>query len=111
MNYCYFVDPSSHFIVPELGPDVNFSYASHKAVSEYKEAKAVCFFSISFISCSFRLLKLVNILSVNLYIGSECVYVSIAVRFFFFFFLLTNKRNVDNGLKLIWHDTCIETRS
>ena len=102
LNYCYFVDPSSHFIVPELGPDVNFSYASHKAVSEYKEAKAVCFFSISFISCSFRLLKLVNILSVNLYIGSECVYVSIAVRFFFFFFfLLTNKRNVDNGLKLI----------
>jgi len=33
---------SSHFIVPELGPDVNFTYASHKAVEEYKEAKAVC---------------------------------------------------------------------
>ena len=32
----------SHYIVPELGPDVNFSYASHKAVDEYKEAKAVC---------------------------------------------------------------------
>lgn len=31
----------SHFIVPELGPDVKFSYASHKAVEEYKEAKAV----------------------------------------------------------------------
>jgi 5-methyltetrahydropteroyltriglutamate--homocysteine methyltransferase len=31
----------SHFIVPELGPDVKFSYASHKAVTEYKEAKAV----------------------------------------------------------------------
>ncbi|KAM0977621.1 hypothetical protein FF1_013733 [Malus domestica] len=30
-----------HFIVPELGPDVNFSYASHKAVEEYKEAKAL----------------------------------------------------------------------
>ncbi|KAG4933708.1 hypothetical protein JHK87_047710 [Glycine soja] len=30
-----------HFIVPELGPDVNFSYASHKAVNEYKEAKAL----------------------------------------------------------------------
>lgn len=34
----------SHFIVPELGPDVKFSYASHKAVEEYKEAKAVCFY-------------------------------------------------------------------
>ena len=31
----------SHYIVPELGPDVNFCYASHKAVNEYKEAKAV----------------------------------------------------------------------
>ncbi|KAE9465742.1 hypothetical protein C3L33_02366, partial [Rhododendron williamsianum] len=30
-----------HFIVPELGPDVKFSYASHKAVEEYKEAKAL----------------------------------------------------------------------
>ena len=29
--------------MPELGPDVNFSYASHKAVQEYKEAKAVSF--------------------------------------------------------------------
>ncbi|XP_039774398.1 5-methyltetrahydropteroyltriglutamate--homocysteine methyltransferase 1-like isoform X4 [Panicum virgatum] len=28
-----------HFIVPELGPSTKFSYASHKAVSEYKEAK------------------------------------------------------------------------
>lgn len=41
---------NSHFIVPELGPEVQFSYASHKAVTEYKEAKAVCvldmFFSI-----------------------------------------------------------------
>jgi hypothetical protein len=32
----------SHFIVPELGPTIKFTYASHKAVSEYKEAKAVC---------------------------------------------------------------------
>lgn len=31
----------SHYIVPELGPDVKFTYASHKAVNEYKEAKAV----------------------------------------------------------------------
>ncbi|KAK8502495.1 hypothetical protein V6N13_095637 [Hibiscus sabdariffa] len=30
-----------HYIVPELGPDVKFSYASHKAVAEYKEAKAL----------------------------------------------------------------------
>lgn len=34
----------SHYIVPELGPDVKFSYASHKAVNEYKEAKSVRFF-------------------------------------------------------------------
>ena len=32
---------NSHYIVPELGPDVEFSYASHKAVDEFKEAKAV----------------------------------------------------------------------
>jgi len=38
---------SSHFIVPELGPDMNFTYASHKAVNEYKEAKAVCTYSYS----------------------------------------------------------------
>ena len=37
-NWC------SHYIVPELGPDVKFSYASHKAVNEYKEAKAVSIF-------------------------------------------------------------------
>ncbi|KAK6164022.1 hypothetical protein DH2020_000886 [Rehmannia glutinosa] len=30
-----------HYIVPELGPEINFSYASHKAVQEYEEAKAV----------------------------------------------------------------------
>ncbi|XP_066360583.1 uncharacterized protein [Miscanthus floridulus] len=32
----------SHVIVTELGPSTKFAYASHKAVSEYKEAKAVC---------------------------------------------------------------------
>ncbi|KAL9431408.1 hypothetical protein AB3S75_026568 [Citrus x aurantiifolia] len=32
-------DTNYYFIVPELGPDVKFSYASHKAVTEYKEAK------------------------------------------------------------------------
>lgn len=36
-----YVTCCSHFIVPELGPDMKFSYASHKAVTEYKEAKAV----------------------------------------------------------------------
>ncbi|KAK9155006.1 hypothetical protein Sjap_002486 [Stephania japonica] len=30
-----------HYIVPELGPDTKFSYASHKALNEYKEAKAL----------------------------------------------------------------------
>ncbi|KAK6144153.1 hypothetical protein DH2020_020973 [Rehmannia glutinosa] len=30
-----------HYIVPELGSDIEFSYASHKAVQEYKEAKAL----------------------------------------------------------------------
>ena len=31
----------SHYIVPELVLDVKFSYASHKVVDEYKEAKVV----------------------------------------------------------------------
>ena len=31
----------SHYIVPELGPDMKFTYSSHKAIDEYKEAKAV----------------------------------------------------------------------
>ncbi|KAK7268023.1 hypothetical protein RIF29_20705 [Crotalaria pallida] len=30
-----------HFIFPELGPDVNFTYSSYKAVEEYEEAKAL----------------------------------------------------------------------
>ncbi|KAG2575391.1 hypothetical protein PVAP13_7KG432600 [Panicum virgatum] len=34
-------DTNYHFIVPELGPSTKFSYASHKAVSEYKEAKVL----------------------------------------------------------------------
>jgi hypothetical protein len=29
-----------------LGPEVNFAYSSHKAVEEYKEAKAVCIFFV-----------------------------------------------------------------
>ncbi|GFZ09314.1 methionine synthase 2 [Actinidia rufa] len=41
MEMTKWFDTNYHFIVPELGPDVNFSYASHKAVDEYKEAKAL----------------------------------------------------------------------
>ncbi|KAE8660030.1 5-methyltetrahydropteroyltriglutamate--homocysteine methyltransferase 2 [Hibiscus syriacus] len=41
MEMTKWFDTNYHFIVPELGPDVKFSYASHKAVDEYTEAKAV----------------------------------------------------------------------
>ncbi|KAJ1390480.1 UROD/MetE-like superfamily [Sesbania bispinosa] len=41
MEMTKWFDTNYHFIVPELGPDVNFTYASHKAVDEYKEAKAL----------------------------------------------------------------------
>lgn len=41
MEMTKWFDTNYHFIVPELGPEVNFSYASHKAVLEYKEAKAL----------------------------------------------------------------------
>ncbi|KAF5727554.1 5-methyltetrahydropteroyltriglutamate--homocysteine methyltransferase [Tripterygium wilfordii] len=41
MEMTKWFDTNYHFIVPELGPDVQFSYASHKAVDEYKEAKAL----------------------------------------------------------------------
>lgn len=37
----YILCGCSHYIVPELGSDIEFSYASHKAVQEYKEAKGV----------------------------------------------------------------------
>ncbi|KAL6496391.1 hypothetical protein OROGR_029649 [Orobanche gracilis] len=39
MEMTKWFDTNYHFIVPELGPDVKFSYASHKAVNEYNEAK------------------------------------------------------------------------
>ncbi|GLT81889.1 hypothetical protein SLE2022_003170 [Rubroshorea leprosula] len=39
MEMTKWFDTNYHFIVPELGPDVKFSYASHKAVNEYKEGK------------------------------------------------------------------------
>ncbi|KAH7675250.1 Cobalamin-independent methionine synthase protein [Dioscorea alata] len=41
MEMTKWFDTNYHFIVPELGPETKFSYASHKAVSEYKEAKAL----------------------------------------------------------------------
>ncbi|KAJ0966368.1 hypothetical protein J5N97_027506 [Dioscorea zingiberensis] len=41
MEMTKWFDTNYHYIVPELGPDTNFSYSSHKAVSEYKEAKAL----------------------------------------------------------------------
>ncbi|XP_020268465.1 5-methyltetrahydropteroyltriglutamate--homocysteine methyltransferase 2-like isoform X2 [Asparagus officinalis] len=41
MEMTKWFDTNYHFIVPELGPDTAFSYSSHKAVSEYKEAKAL----------------------------------------------------------------------
>uniref|UniRef100_A0A3Q7E9H1 5-methyltetrahydropteroyltriglutamate--homocysteine S-methyltransferase n=1 Tax=Solanum lycopersicum TaxID=4081 RepID=A0A3Q7E9H1_SOLLC len=41
MEMTKWFDTNYHYIVPELGPDVKFSYASHKAVSEYKEAKSL----------------------------------------------------------------------
>ncbi|KAK1587495.1 hypothetical protein Q3G72_013545 [Acer saccharum] len=41
MEMTKWFDTNYHYIVPELGPQVNFSYASHKAVLEYKEAKSL----------------------------------------------------------------------
>ncbi|KAG6403913.1 hypothetical protein SASPL_136147 [Salvia splendens] len=41
MEMTKWFDTNYHFIVPELGPDVKFSYGSHKAVNEYNEAKAL----------------------------------------------------------------------
>ncbi|XP_039160162.1 5-methyltetrahydropteroyltriglutamate--homocysteine methyltransferase-like [Eucalyptus grandis] len=39
MEMIKWFDTNYHYIVPELGPDVNFSYASRKAVEEYEEGK------------------------------------------------------------------------
>ncbi|CAN7140562.1 unnamed protein product [Brassica rapa subsp. narinosa] len=41
MEMTKWFDTNYHYIVPELGPSVKFSYASHKAVEEFKEAKAL----------------------------------------------------------------------
>ncbi|KAL2322200.1 hypothetical protein Fmac_026579 [Flemingia macrophylla] len=41
MEMTKWFDTNYHYIVPELAPDVKFSYASHKAVDEYKEAKVL----------------------------------------------------------------------
>jgi hypothetical protein len=57
LTFFYYLSLCSHFIVPELGPTTKFSYASHKAVSEYKEAKAVCSWNHITVSatCNFAL--------------------------------------------------------
>ncbi|KAK2632017.1 hypothetical protein EUGRSUZ_L02116 [Eucalyptus grandis] len=39
MEMTKWFDTNYHYIVPELCPDFNFSYASRKAVTEYKEAQ------------------------------------------------------------------------
>ncbi|KAF9594314.1 hypothetical protein IFM89_030093 [Coptis chinensis] len=49
MEMTKWFDTNNHFIVPELGPDTTFTYASHKAVTEYKEAKAVCSLGLFYI--------------------------------------------------------------
>ncbi|OIW09740.1 hypothetical protein TanjilG_14263 [Lupinus angustifolius] len=41
MEMTKWFDTNYHYIVPELGPDVKFSYASRKAVDEYNEAKVL----------------------------------------------------------------------
>ncbi|XP_072972504.1 5-methyltetrahydropteroyltriglutamate--homocysteine methyltransferase 2-like [Typha angustifolia] len=41
MEMTKWFDTNYHYIVPELAPDTKFSYSSHKAVSEYNEAKAL----------------------------------------------------------------------
>ncbi|XP_047049790.1 5-methyltetrahydropteroyltriglutamate--homocysteine methyltransferase 1-like [Lolium rigidum] len=41
MEMTKWFDTNYHFIVPELGPDTKFAYSSHKAINEYKEAKAL----------------------------------------------------------------------
>ncbi|KAL5720617.1 5-methyltetrahydropteroyltriglutamate--homocysteine S-methyltransferase [Ranunculus cassubicifolius] len=41
MEMTKWFDTNYHFIVPELGPETKFAYSSHKAVTEYKEAKAL----------------------------------------------------------------------
>ncbi|XP_031273722.1 5-methyltetrahydropteroyltriglutamate--homocysteine methyltransferase-like [Pistacia vera] len=41
MEMTKWFDTNYHYIVPELGPEIKFSYASHKAVTEYQEAKAL----------------------------------------------------------------------
>ncbi|KAJ6801265.1 5-methyltetrahydropteroyltriglutamate--homocysteine methyltransferase 2 [Iris pallida] len=41
MEMTKWFDTNYHFIVPELGPHTKFAYSSHKAVTEYKEAKSL----------------------------------------------------------------------
>ncbi|KAF6159944.1 hypothetical protein GIB67_033028, partial [Kingdonia uniflora] len=39
MEMTKWFDTNYHYIVPELSPDLKFAFSSHKAVTEYKEAK------------------------------------------------------------------------
>lgn len=39
MEMTKWFDTNYHYIVPELSPELKFTYASHKALNEYKEAK------------------------------------------------------------------------
>ncbi|XP_010242374.1 PREDICTED: 5-methyltetrahydropteroyltriglutamate--homocysteine methyltransferase 2-like [Nelumbo nucifera] len=39
MEMTKWFDTNYHYIVPELSPDLKFTYSSHKAVAEYNEAK------------------------------------------------------------------------
>ncbi|CAA6657160.1 unnamed protein product [Spirodela intermedia] len=41
MEMTNWFDTHYHFIVPEFGPNTKFSYGSHNAASEYKEAKVL----------------------------------------------------------------------
>ncbi|KAH7416260.1 hypothetical protein KP509_14G083200 [Ceratopteris richardii] len=41
MEMTKWFDTNYHYIVPELGPDTKFALSSHKAIDEYKEAKAL----------------------------------------------------------------------
>ncbi|KAJ8446173.1 hypothetical protein Cgig2_015944 [Carnegiea gigantea] len=41
MEMTKWFDTNYHYIVPELGPDMKFTYSFHKVVDEYKEAKAL----------------------------------------------------------------------
>jgi len=49
MEMTKWFDTNYLYIVPELGPEFKFKYASHKAVHEYKEAKEIGIETVPFI--------------------------------------------------------------